>query len=166
MHAHWPSLFVRSYVGMETGYGAFITSYSVIHLGRPEGEGQLLASAYWGALMLGRLGEGDIVCLVASFYFSFLFFVAAVPISMRVAPSIYLGSTMAGCVVAALVLVAGQSSVEAVWVGSVLFGFFMASVFPTAIGACCISLISPTRGTCWYCSAALQLSLRPTFLSR
>lgn len=52
---------------------------------------------------------------------------------MRVAAPTYLGWTMAGCVVASVLLLAGQASVTVIWLGSVLFGLFMASVFPTAI---------------------------------
>lgn len=101
------------YVGMETGFGAFITSYAVVYLRRTEAEGQLLASGYWGAIMVGRL--------------------IAVPLSMRVKPVVNLGATMTGCIAASVVLLAGQNSIGAVWVGSILFGLFMASVFPLAI---------------------------------
>ena len=52
-----------SYVGMETGYGAFIPSYAVIYLKRTEAEGQLLASAYWGAMMIGRIGQNRVAFL-------------------------------------------------------------------------------------------------------
>jgi hypothetical protein len=57
----------------------------------------------------------------------------AIPLSMKVTPSLNLGATMTGCVAACVLLLAGHSSVGAIWVGSIMFGLFMASVFPLAI---------------------------------
>ena len=101
------------YVGVETGFGGFITSYGVIALGMTESEGQLLASAYWAAIMVGRL--------------------AAVWVSSRLKPAAYLGGLMAGCVAASILLLIGQSHVGVVWIGAVLFGAAMSAVFPTAL---------------------------------
>ncbi len=45
------------YVGSETGYGGFVTSYVVLALGSTEETGQLLASVYWWAITAGRLAS-------------------------------------------------------------------------------------------------------------
>jgi len=98
-------------VGMETGYGAFVTAYSVVALGQTEAAGQWMAGAYWAALMVGRI--------------------AAVPISLYLKPDRYLQLSMLGSMGAMVVLLMGQSSVAIVWIGSILNGFFLAPIFPT-----------------------------------
>jgi hypothetical protein len=105
--------FLGIYVGCETGFGAFITSYMVVALRRPEAEGQLLTGAYWGAITVGRF--------------------AAIFIAMRFKPRDYLGVSQAGCVVASVLLLAFAGSASAVWFFGCVFGLFMACVFPTAI---------------------------------
>jgi fucose permease len=101
------------YVGCETGFGAFITSYMVVGLGRPEGESQLMTGAYWAAIMVGRF--------------------ASIFVAMRFKPRDYLGASMAGCCVSAVFLLAFAGSAQAVWFFGCVYGLFMACVFPTAI---------------------------------
>jgi fucose permease len=45
------------YVGSETGYGGFVTTYAVLALGATEATGQLLASGYWWAITAGRFSS-------------------------------------------------------------------------------------------------------------
>lgn len=101
------------YVGAETSYGAFLTSYAVIALRQSESLGQVLTGVYWGGLTVGRI--------------------LAIPASVRIPPAKLLGGSMAGCVAACVVLLFGQSSVGVMWVFSAIFGFFMACIFPTAV---------------------------------
>lgn len=80
---------------------------------------------------------------------------------MRVPPATYLGYTMAGCVVAALLLVAGQASPAVVWVGTLLFGLCMACVFPTAIAVAEAHFpVEVGRGGARAATAPLNPSLR------
>lgn len=101
------------YVGCEAGFGGFVTAYSVIALDMSEKSGQLVAGAFWAAIMVGRI--------------------AAIPISLFLKPDRYLAASMSGCVAVALLMLAGQSSPGALWVGAVAYGLFMACVFPTAV---------------------------------
>ena len=105
--------FLGIYVGCETGFGAFITSYVVVQLRQPEAQGQLLAGAYWAAITVGRF--------------------ASIFVAMRFKPRDYLGASQAGCVVASVLLLAFATSVPAVWLFGCVFGLFMACIFPTAI---------------------------------
>jgi FHS family Na+ dependent glucose MFS transporter 1 len=107
------ALLLGVYVGCEAGYGAFLTAYDVVALGQTEAQGQLMTGAYWGAFMVGRL--------------------SGVPISLYLKPAKYLGISMAGCVAACILLLLGRDSVPVMWVGTILYGLFMACVFPTAI---------------------------------
>lgn len=101
------------YVGAETSYGAFLTSYAVIALKQTESQGQVLTGIYWGGLTIGRI--------------------LAIPASVRIQPAKLLGGSMFGCVLACIVLLFGQSSIGVVWIFSCIFGFFMACIFPTAV---------------------------------
>jgi FHS family Na+ dependent glucose MFS transporter 1 len=101
------------YVGCETGFGGFITPYAVLAPGETEASGQVLNGLYWMALMIGRI--------------------LAIPVSIRVKPSIFLGVSMVGCVISSVIMLIGQSSAGVVWFFSFVFGLSMACIFPTAI---------------------------------
>jgi fucose permease len=101
------------YVGAETGYGAFITSYTVVALGTTEATGQLMTGAYWGALCVGRF--------------------LSIFVAMKFHPATYLGASMGACCVAAVFLLLFPASLGALWAGSVAYGLGMACIFPTAI---------------------------------
>merc|ERR1712228_1071193 len=73
-------------------------------------------SVYWGGLAFGRL--------------------SAVYISKKMNPLYMLILDLLGCFVAALLLFMFDADVNAAWIGSGLFGFSMASIFP------CIFLIA------------------------
>lgn len=104
------------YVGAETGYGGFVTSYAVLALALPEATGQLLASVFWWSITVGRF--------------------SAIFISIVMAADRFLSLSMIGSFVFILMLSIGTGiykSLGVLWAGTVLFGLFMASVFPTAI---------------------------------
>ncbi|KAI9016109.1 major facilitator superfamily domain-containing protein [Hyaloraphidium curvatum] len=104
------------YVGAETGYGGYVTSYAVLALSTTEATGQLLASVFWWAITAGR--------------FSSIF------ISMRITPRLFLTSSMALSFVFTVMLAVGVGvfkSLETLWAGTVLFGLAMACIFPTSI---------------------------------
>lgn len=107
------ALLLGVYVGCETGYGAFVTSYMVVELQQSEGSAQLLAGAYWAAICLGRF--------------------LSIFVAMRFAPRDYLGASMAGCCASAILMFATCKIPAGMWVSGVIYGFFMACVFPTGI---------------------------------
>ena len=99
------------YVGAEVGYGNWIYTYS-FKLGlATEVEAALLTSAFWGSFSLGRL--------------------LAIWISTRVRPLTVLYADFTGCVVSVgLILLFKESSIV-LWLGTILLGLSMASIFPT-----------------------------------
>jgi FHS family Na+ dependent glucose MFS transporter 1 len=106
--------FLGLYVGAETGYGGFVTSYAVLQLGMSEADGQLVASAYWAAIMAGRF--------------------AAIYVSTLIKPGRYLVVSVAGSLLSAVLLLLGAPWSElALWLGTLAFGVCMACIFPTAI---------------------------------
>lgn len=78
--------------------------------------GRYLSSVYWGGLSCGRL--------------------SAVWISKRLKPLHMLVIDLMGCFAAAAVLFIMNDNDNAVWVASVMYGVFMASIFP------CIFLVA------------------------
>ena len=101
------------YVGCETGFGAFVTSYAVVALGTSEAEGQIMTGVYWGAIMVGRF--------------------ASIFVAMKFPPAKYLGVSMVACCVAAVFMLIFPNSIVTLWIGAVAYGIGMACVFPTAI---------------------------------
>eukprot|EP00002_Diphylleia_rotans_P007666 TRINITY_DN17314_c0_g1_i1.p2 TRINITY_DN17314_c0_g1~~TRINITY_DN17314_c0_g1_i1.p2 ORF type:complete len:530 (-),score=100.60 TRINITY_DN17314_c0_g1_i1:338-1927(-) len=101
------------YVGLEVGYGAFLLAYSVESVGVTEAEGQYLTSLYWGSLSLGRL--------------------IAIPIATRYSPRQMLAVDFAGCFTAGVIIWTLHEYETALWVGSLIFGTSMGSIFPATI---------------------------------
>merc|ERR1719242_2254171 len=109
------AIFLGVYVGSEVSFGAYITSYASESLNISISSGIYMTSVYWGGLALGRL--------------------ALVFISKRIKPLYMLVIDLLGCFVASSLLFFNDD-VDIAWIGSGLFGFFMASIFP------CIFLIA------------------------
>lgn len=110
---HHSLLILAHHFHVLTGYGSYITAYSVLQLGMSEYAGQLMTSLYWGAIMVGRF--------------------AAVPMSFYIPVEKSLGVSMLGAFISALFLLLGRNSAPMVWIGSIVFGLFMACIFPSAI---------------------------------
>lgn len=110
------AIFLGIYVGSEVAYGAYITVYSIDHLFTTSAIGRYMSSIYWGGLSFGRL--------------------SAVYISKKLKPVHMLIFDLLGCFVASSILFIFNNSTDAAWIASVLYGFFMASIFP------CIFLIA------------------------
>jgi len=102
------------YVGVETGYGSYVTAFSVLHVGSTEAKGQLLAGAYWGAIMGGRF--------------------ASIWIASWISAEVFLKGSMAASAVSAVFLLAAGGVGDApLWLGSIAFGLSMACVYPTTL---------------------------------
>jgi len=99
------------YVGAEVGYGNWIFTYTTaLQLGSPA-SAAYLTSAFWGFFTLGRL--------------------AGIPISTRVGPLKILFVDVIGCLLSLGIIIAGSTSTTALWLGTVLLGLCMASIFAT-----------------------------------
>jgi FHS family Na+ dependent glucose MFS transporter 1 len=100
-------------VGAEVGFAGWISTYTVELNIAGETVADLLTSAFWGALTLGRL--------------------LAIPIATRVRPRYILLGDLLGCLVSVGLMVIWPGSLAAVWLGALGLGLSMASIFPTTI---------------------------------
>lgn len=108
------TLFIALVVGVETSYGSFLVSYCLDIGGAvKEKEADLVTTAFWTTFTLGR------------------FAVAAVSHRVRPAP-LLLGHLIAVCAALFIVFV-GRGSRASVWIGSVIFGAGMSSVFAASV---------------------------------
>jgi fucose permease len=110
------------YVGAETGFGGFLVLYATRGPAKlSEASGQYVTAVYWGFLAVGRL--------------------AAIPLSLAVKVSAQLLANVAVCSTGVALLVlglclsrseGGEDSEWLLWLGAAVYGFGMASVFPSA----------------------------------
>jgi MFS transporter, FHS family, Na+ dependent glucose transporter 1 len=107
------ALFLFIYVGAEVGFGNWISTYTTSLNLADEATAAYMASAFWGALTLGRL--------------------LTIPLAVRFSLRKILVADLAGCLVSILVILLFPSSLTALWIGSLGLGFSMAAIFPTTI---------------------------------
>lgn len=101
------------YVGLELGFGNWIYTYTVTL-----GLGDITAAAnlngiFWGSFTLGRL--------------------LGVWISTRLRSQTILFMDIFGCAIGIVVIMLWKDSSQALWVGTIMLGLSMASIFPTFI---------------------------------
>jgi FHS family Na+ dependent glucose MFS transporter 1 len=101
------------YVGTEAGYGNLIYTYAFKRGLSTEITANYLTSAFWGFFTLGRL--------------------LAVWVSTRAKPLTMLYIDFAGCVISICMVILFKDSAAMLWVGSILLGISLASIFPTFI---------------------------------
>lgn len=115
------SVFLLLYVGLEVAYGGYIFTFGrTIEDKMSKDNAAFLTSAFWGSFALARL--------------------ASVPISRYLRPTKMLWLDMGGCLLGSIVLISQfkdgnceASNQTKLWVGTVLLGISMASVFPSAL---------------------------------
>ena len=99
------------YVGSEVGYGNWIYTYALkLGLGT-EITSAYLTSGFWGSFTLGRL--------------------LAIWVSTRLRPKTILYWDFAGCLASLGIILLFRDSLTVLWIGTVLLGLSMASIFPT-----------------------------------
>jgi len=107
------SLFFFLHVGSELSYGGWIYSYA-LHMGIAGQAGAAyLTSGFWGSLTLGRL--------------------LGIPVSTKLRPGTMIIIDLIGTLLACAIILLWKTSMTAVWVGTVIMGLSMASLFPTSI---------------------------------
>jgi FHS family Na+ dependent glucose MFS transporter 1 len=105
--------FFVAYVGLEVSFGNWIYTFA-LRLGLASETGAAyLTSAFWGAFTVGRL--------------------LGVLTSARLRPETILLSDLLGSLAAIGILLLWPASSTALWVGTILLGFSIASIFATAI---------------------------------
>ena len=99
------------YVGAEVGFGNWVYTYALqLNLGT-EVTSAYLTSGFWGAFALGRL--------------------LAIWISTRISPKTILYADFVGCLASLSLILLFRDSPTMLWIGTVLLGGFLASIFPT-----------------------------------
>lgn len=107
------AFFFMMFVGAETSFGGWIFTY-VSRMGlATETAAAYLTSAFWGGLTVGRL--------------------LSIPIATRLRPRVILTIDLLGSVASLCLILLWPSVLPVIWVGTVGFGFFMASIFPTTV---------------------------------
>ncbi|MFP4322593.1 MAG: MFS transporter [Anaerolineales bacterium] len=106
------ALLLALYVGAEVGMGGWIFTYAVQGDLLNERDAAYLTSAFWGALTLGRL--------------------LSIPVTARVRPWVILLVDLIGILLGLLWLGLVRET-WAVWLGVILVGFSMATLFPTVL---------------------------------
>ena len=99
------------YVGAEVGYGNRIYTYAFKQELGTEITSAYLTSAFWGFFTLGRL--------------------LAIWLSTRLRPITILFMDFAGCLTSLGLILLFKDSMFILWIGSILLGLSMASIFPT-----------------------------------
>jgi MFS transporter, FHS family, Na+ dependent glucose transporter 1 len=105
-------LFLFLYVGAESSFGGWVFTYGIQMKLADENTAAFITSAFWLALTAGRL--------------------LGVPVSTWLQPKPILWIDLFGCLVSLILLVLFPASPLVFWIGSILLGLSMASIFPTA----------------------------------
>ena len=101
------------YVGAEVGAGAYLAPYGRKALDLPASTAARLAFVFWLSISLGRF--------------------AAIFISLKVGPAKMLFMDILGSLIVSVVYLLLASSSSAVWLCTALYGFCMASIFPSSL---------------------------------
>ena len=100
-------LFFFMHFGGELAFAGWIYSYAKADLGS-ETVARVVNSVFWGGLVVGRL--------------------IAVPVALRLSPTVMLQSSLAGTVVALGLVLAFPNVAAVLWVGTIAFGIAIASI--------------------------------------
>jgi len=103
--------FLVMYVGAEVGFGGWVYTYALRLNLANETSGGYLTSAFWGAFTAGRL--------------------LSIPIAARLRPRWILLGDLLGGIFSIVLILLFPGSVIMLWVGAILLGLFIASIFPT-----------------------------------
>jgi fucose permease len=140
-------LLLGLYVGAEAAFGHWIYTYAVALDLNDVTTAAYLTSAFWGALMVGRL--------------------LAIPLAARFRPRTILFADLVGCLVSVVILLLGSGSAAATWLGSMGLGLSMASIFPTAISLAEHRITITGQVTGWFLvSASIGAMLLPWLIGQ
>jgi FHS family Na+ dependent glucose MFS transporter 1 len=124
------TLFFLLYIGAEQGLGGWISTYSLRLQLASETTAAYLASAFWGALTIGRL--------------------LAIPVAARVRPSRIVAAGLAGALASALLLVVSGRSAAMLWAGTVGLGMSLAPIVPTTLALVERRMAVTGKATGWF----------------
>ena len=122
------------YVGAEVGFAGWIYTYTTSQSIADPAVAAGINSAYWAAFTLGR--------------------VLSIPLAARLKPNRILGIDLLGCALSVLLIIIFPGSLNALWIGSIGTGLFMASVFPTILNDAQSRMAMTGKITSWFFVAA------------
>jgi FHS family Na+ dependent glucose MFS transporter 1 len=99
------------HMGGELAFGGWIYTYSDGMTGS-ETTARLINSAFWGGLVVGRI--------------------VAIPLSLRLSPRAMLQIDLLGTVSCLALLILFPDSIPVLWIGTIGFGFFIASMIASS----------------------------------
>ena len=105
------AIFFFAFVGVEVGYGDWLSAYSIKAGLADQQAAILLSSTYWGAFTISRL--------------------ISIPLATRIKPKKILLADVAGSVLGLGMVFLFPDRSEILWLGTVILGFSVASLFPT-----------------------------------
>lgn len=105
------AVFFFLHMGGEMAFGGWIFTYADGVTGSATAA-RLVNSAFWGGLVVGRL--------------------VAIPLSLRLSPRTMLQLDLAGAVASLTIIMLLPGSVPGLWVGTIAFGFAVASLVPSS----------------------------------
>jgi len=117
-------------VGAEVGFGNWIFTYALKQNVADESGAALLTSAFWGAFTLGRL--------------------LGIPLAARMAPSVILLLSIAGCAAGSLIALVQPQGVAAIWAATVVSGIAVAPMFATVLSLAGERMRITGRATGWF----------------
>ena len=103
--------FFSLYVGAEVSFGGWVYLYAINAAGASASTAAYLTSAFWGAFTAGRL--------------------VSIAAGARLRPRLILQIDFAGALASLALVLLRPHELWALWTGSLGFGFFIASIFPT-----------------------------------
>ncbi len=105
------ALFFFMHMGAELALGGWIYTYADGVTGS-ETTARVVNAAFWGGLVMGRI--------------------VAIPLSLRLSPRGMLRLDLFGAMLSVALLVLLPDSIPALWIGTIGFGFFIASMIPSS----------------------------------
>ena len=118
------------YVGAELGFGGWIYTYALESNLADATTAAYLTSAFWGAFSIGRL--------------------VSIPLATRMRPRTQMFADFAGCIAGMLIIILFAGSQIALWAGTMVVGFSMASVFPVTITLAERRMVVTGQITSWF----------------
>jgi fucose permease len=107
------ALFLLLHDGTESGFGAYLHSYASLHLNFLKDIAAYLNSAFWASFAFGRL--------------------VGIPLSTKFSSFQMIFIDLIGCISSLVLLWVFNKSSIILWIGSILFGLFIASIYPSTI---------------------------------
>jgi FHS family Na+ dependent glucose MFS transporter 1 len=107
------TVFLLAYVGSESAFGAYLHTYASFHLRFEKDIAAYLNSVFWASFAFGRM--------------------CGIPLSMKFTPLQMIIGDLIGCIGSLTLILVFNKSVLILWIGSVLYGLSVASIYASAI---------------------------------